>query len=557
MKVVKVAAVSGDLAGLSLLLKSEGYALINVAEEHSCTLVYLEDSEVKDPTATVVTFAAQWGPVYARSRRALDVRMKPTIAHYTAAPAANQPNGDDSLYPLRFASFTKGLPHDGLGHVDPAAYSALLAALASGSPSDFAAVPLGGTLPLRNPQAGYSFTLEGHDPQAAALPPAPAFASAEEAGEMVELYWQALLRDVRFDEYAADPLAALACADLTAMSDFRGPKVAGSVTPATLFRGVPDGNLVGPYVSQFLYKTVPFGTYSVAQKIQVPGAGADFLTAYGEWLAAQDGAAIPPAALGPARYMITGRDLSEWVHNDFQILAGLHACLLLLSFGPSARAAGIPYKPGENQDGFVTFGPTHFIDVMARVANYALRATWFQKWMVHRRLRPEEFGGRVQNQKTGAFLYPIHPDVLGSSALAETFAKQGTYLLSQSYPEGCPAHTAYPSGHATFAGATATVLKAIFDESFVIPSPVQPNADGSALVPYVGPPLTVRGELDKLAFNVGMGRNFAGIHWRTDASQGNALGESMALAVMRDAKECFNEAFSMSFHRFDGTPVTV
>jgi hypothetical protein len=32
--------------------------------------------------------------------------------------------------------------------------------------------------------------------------------------------------------------------------------------------------------------------------------------------------------------------------------------------------------------------------------------------------------------------------------------------------------------------------------------------------------LTVGGELDKLAGNVSYGRNFAGIHWRSDASAG-------------------------------------
>ena len=36
------------------------------------------------------------------------------------------------------------------------------------------------------------------------------------------------------------------------------------------------------------------------------------------------------------------------------------------------------------------------LDQVARVAVEALRAVWCQKWRFHRRLRPEEFGGRVQ-----------------------------------------------------------------------------------------------------------------------------------------------------------------
>lgn len=557
MRTVRIALQVGDLAGLASLLKAQGFAVLNVAQDSQAAYVYLEDSETKNPIPEAVRWAGIWRPITARREAMIERRAAPAFGHLKSAPVESLSNGDDSLYPLRFASFTKALPHDPLGHVHGNAYSALLTALSSGKAADFAAIPVAGVLPLRNPQAAYAFVLEGYDPQAVPIAKAPAFASAETAGEMVEIYWQAILRDVPFADYASHPDAAAAATDLSSMSDFRGPKSGGLVTPATLFRGVAAGNLEGPFISQFLLKDVSFGPYSVPQKIPTPLAGLDYLTAYMDWLEVQDGAARSPAALGPARHLLCGRDLAEWVHNDFQILSGLHAALILLSFGPSALASGIPYRTPGNQDGFVTFGPTHFIDLMARVANSALRAAWYHKWLVHRRLRPEEFGGRIQNHKTGAYSYPIHADVLDSAALARTFADRGTYLLPQSYPEGCPAHTSYPSGHATFAGACATVLKAVFDGDFVIPNPVVPNGDGSALLPWTGAPLTVRGELDKLAFNIAMGRNFAGIHWRTDASEGNRLGEAVAIGVLKDLKGCFNEPFSMSFVRFDGTTESI
>jgi hypothetical protein len=44
---------------------------------------------------------------------------------------------------VRIANFSKGLPHNELGEVDPAAYDALLVALASGDPADFEAIPRG------------------------------------------------------------------------------------------------------------------------------------------------------------------------------------------------------------------------------------------------------------------------------------------------------------------------------------------------------------------------------------------------------------------------------
>jgi hypothetical protein len=53
-------------------------------------------------------------------------------------------------------------------------------------------------------------------------------------------------------------------------------------------------------------------------------------------------------------------------------------------------------------------------------------------------------------------------------------------------------------------------LKAFFDESRVITDPVQPDpADPTRLAPFSGPPLTVGGELNKLAVNFGFGRNWA------------------------------------------------
>ena len=107
-------------------------------------------------------------------------------------------------------------------------------------PDDFEAIPLGGLGKLVNPQAGFAFGFCGADAQASPVRVPPKFASAETAGEMVELYWATLARDVPFDGYATDPTIAAACAELSALSDFRGPKIGGAVTPGTDLPG-PDG----------------------------------------------------------------------------------------------------------------------------------------------------------------------------------------------------------------------------------------------------------------------------------------------------------------------------
>ena len=102
------------------------------------------------------------------------------------------------------------------------------------------------------------------------------------------------------------------------------------------------------------------------------------------------------------------------------------------------------------------------------------------------------------------------------------------------------------------------MLKAFFDEAYLVPNPVVPTPDGLALRFYDGPPLAIGGELDKLAWNIIMGRNFAGIHWRSDAAAGLELGERVAIAVLREMKLTGNELFAgFNLRRFDGRRVTV
>jgi hypothetical protein len=85
--------------------------------------------------------------------------------------------------------------------------------------------------------------------------------------------------------------------------------------------------------------------------------------------------------------------------------------------------------------------------------------------------------------------------------------------------------------------------------------------DGLSLVPYTGSDagqITIDGEINKLASNIGIGRNFAGVHWRTDYSEGLNLGERVALSVLSDQKETFQEDFSgFVITKFDGSTVTV
>jgi len=197
-------------------------------------------------------------------------------------------------------------------------------------------------------------------------------------------------------------------------------------------------------------------------------------------------------------------------------------------------------------------------DLVARVANASLKAAWCHKWLIHRRLRPEEFAGRIHNHVTKAAQYPLHEEVLNAKVLDTVVQTYGSYLLPMAYPEGCPTHPAYPAGHAAIAGACTTVLKAFFNESFVIPNPVVAIPDGLALVPYKDADLTVGGELNKLASNIALARNTAGVHWRSDGIEGLKLGEAVAIGVLTDLRATCPEPFEgFSFTKFDGSTVTI
>jgi hypothetical protein len=111
------------------------------------------------------------------------------------------------------------------------------------------------------------------------------------------------------------------------------------------------------------------------------------------------------------------------------------------------------------------------------------------------------------------------------------------------------------------AGACVTALKAFFNETFVLPSPVVSSDDGQSLVPYTGSDagqITVGGELNKLANNVALGRDMAGVHWRSDAEQALLLGEKVTISILRDQRPTYNEPFNgFTFTRFNGTSITV
>lgn len=524
-----------------------------------------------DPKSSVLGQRGQPNNFYQqRAEACLQFRVSSAQGNFQPlSPLFNRVNnGDEELYPNKIGNYSKGLPHQSNGEVVLSAYNSLLNAINTKTPNSFEQIPMGGDRRMINPQSGLAFDLEGKDPFSFVQPSPPTFASREEGAEIAENYWMALLRDVPFSEYETNEIAAAAAADLTLFgADFKGAKENGQVTPRVLSRGLTPGDKAGPYMSQFFYQPVSFGANEVSQKIRtVLGAGSggqDYMTDFDSWLAVQNG--ITPSnsdILDPTlRYVRNGRDLGQWVHVDILFQAYFQAFLIIAGMGVPFDG-GNPYNNSNTQVGFGTFGAPHVAALLCEVATRALKTIWNQKWFVHRRLRPEAFAERVDRTLHHGAGYTVNSEILDSLSSKSRlggYMSAGNAFLPQAFPEGSPTHPSYGAGHATVAGACATILKAWFDENFIIQNPVMPDTTGQSLVPYTGPDtLTVGGELNKIASNVALGRNTAGVHWRSDGTESLLLGEALAISILKDQKNCYNENFNgFTLTKFDGTTITV
>jgi len=519
-----------------------------------------------------------------------DFRVDRANFQRSEADVAQLTNNDRSLMVeragvfYRTALFSKTLPHNGYGEVTDDDWVKVEVALRSGGQQYFNRIvrDSGAVRKLANPQAALAFGLSGADAYSVSMPAAPSMTSEEAAGEMLEVYGMALLRDESFkalqdgttsQESVVDDLLT----DLNALGgSFQGPKIGGLVTRQTLFRGTGYDGLVGPYVSQYLLHDFRLGNTAVEQFMETETDAAAAITVAG-WLDIQNGVTPDGANLtGTYQRAFSPRVLGSYVHNDPPGTAFLNAALILLGNG-APLDSNIPVLP--NEAGFVTLGAADILTRVLHVGELALKAAWRQKWMAHMRLRPEVYAGRVHFTLDEAQDYSLDASVLGATTTANILAKNtgegaATYLLPLMYPEGSPTHPSYPAGHAVLAGACATLLKAFFDADVLMKDlaggtfkiiesitgdEFMATLEADAITdPAVVDVLTVGAELNKLASNIATARNMAGVHYRSDGDEGILLGEKVAIQYLKDVAATYNETFAgFQIRKFDGTLITV
>jgi hypothetical protein len=336
----------------------------------------------------------------------------------------------------------------------------------------------------------------------------------------------------------------------------------------------------------------------------------DHLTDWASWLDVQNGANFKGADLweGQRRFITTPRDLATYVHFDALYQAYLNACIILLGLGAKTSKGFPEPSPTGKRDAFATFGGPHVLSLLTEVATRCLKAVRRQKFNYHRRARPEALGGRLTlsamslGGKLGGaadvFAETLRelPDEL-IRAVADHNEKQNSdpmramrnvhcpddigpdgwqscnLLLPMAFPEGSPMHPAYGAGHATVAGGCVTMLKGFFEmykdcnSGTLRPletkdgTPIRyvPDQQGLKLVPDPkgDTALTIQGELDKLAANIAIGRNMAGVHYYSDYYDSLLLGERVAIGLLLEQAPSYGDAIEKTFDSFDGDRITI
>jgi len=405
---------------------------------------------------------------------------------------------------------------------------------------------------------------------------------------------------------------------LTTHSAFRGSTpgaMAGPYVSQFMLIGTRSRAFGGGGAADFDLRDgqVGYGSVTIDQRALGHANGLDHMTNWYAWLDVQNGADFRGFDRWEPerRFITTPRDLATYVHVDQLYQAYLNAALIMLEIGVPT-SAGFP-EPGAGdpprRDAFATFGGPHILSLVTEVATRCLKAVRRQKFNHHRRARPEAIGGRLTLAALGlgdrleaardafeATLAEI-PETLREALVAhnaeqnrpERMRRRGlecealgaphgvsedqlaryNLLLPMAFPEGSPMHPAYGAGHATVAGGCVTMLKAFFDmfEDGGLrtlrgpdnaPIDYVPSADGHTLVPAeTGHVLTVQGELDKLAANISIGRNMAGVHYYSDYYDSLRLGERVAVGILLDQAPSYGEPVTMSFDSFDGDRLTI
>lgn len=479
------------------------------------------------------------------------------------------------------------------------------------------------------------------------LPDAYPEFSNETAAELVENYCMNLCLDTPFSEYQKEidnPHSNLHIAKnilnhpKIKQYSAHAPDLRKGYTSNTIFRGTYEGNVYGPYVSQFFLANINVGKISAAdvpiwKRVQkyiapkplleisadsaiswgfTPGQAAALLNglAKEEYKSASNDTKSLKAENLEHKFIYSGRTLANYVSDDPRSQAIYDTSLILADWD-------VPYNPGlgsnrtlKKPNTYRNLIPTDLnrspttaeaLSVLFSSSTHTVGYFW--KYMTNRRVRAEANGLYVHNHLAGIKEYPWptwfaeynNPEG-GLKELWDAVAndneayrtKYGSLQEIASYTyhvqsrRGCPRHPSYPSVHACAIGGGIAALKVIyngetklsslpvfqiqdkgggvkgidsrianeediqFDVDFDLPNTplgtpiyLEANSDGTKLVVKKMTDImknnwTLNHEINKLASNVALARDWLGAHYRSDGMVTIPWAESVALRMFQD-----------------------
>lgn len=476
--------------------------------------------------------------------------------------------------------FSKTLEHDSVtGFPKKEDVDKILDAVDQGTVASLDVIPQApdSVRKLEGVLASSSFNLMGTD-SSIFIPPSFHHVDTEEGSfEMAEVYGKALCRDTPFSEYNVSGNAADNV--MTSLNEYSTKTTApvgqdDNINAQTLFRGPSQDETVGPYVSQLLLLPFSYGNIDIEQKFS-PESDYAASVNKSEWKDIQDGKVNGSVVKTDAKYVYNGRVLGAKVHNDPLYQFYYNATLICLqnSIGPS----GFSHP---RSTAWTSGGGPNVLAAVAHVCLGALRCAWYSKFNVGMKIRPEVYAQRLELANDASFTDMVEGlnemnNLMKTSMKDLVKAHNGNdslYLMLQ-FPEGSPTHPAWCAGHAAVSGAAVTVMKAMLDchdsddetkKQWPV-DPKQSDNTGDNLEDYTeadASNMTIVGELNKLASNVALGRDFAGVHYRCDGDCGVALGEKYAITYLVDLAKELHESQSGLFtgwllEKFNGDRVRI
>ena len=395
--------------------------------------------------------------------------------------------------------------------------------------------------------------------------------------EMAEVYGKMLVRDIPFNSWVGNTDVDKIVADLNKYSNKTTAPVNGSgnITTSNLFRGRGIDELKGPFISQLLLHDIPYGNLTIEQKYRVEEAArlpGDVVPGIDEWLKVQNSEPLTSVSNVPTltRFTNDALVLGGKVHNDPLYAFYYAAALILLGNGVKPENATLDLG---NSTAWTTGSGPDILSAVSHVSKGALLCAWNTKWNIGMKIRPEVYAQRLDlaRQNVGGIreatpkldtIWQNNEIAQEIKALVQAHHGGSELLLHQQYPEGSPTHPSFVAGHAAVSGACTTILKAMLkvhdDTGSIKWSAVgdvkQSNVDGSALEDYTGADATevsIVGELNKLASNIAVGRDFAGVHFRSDGDIGIQMGEEYAISYLIDLCKSYDESLTGSFKEYN------